>query len=106
MHDLLQNVDSNVVDIPCARQLYFSYHNHIPFCSVDGIMFVVDGGYCKLKVYNPRIGMDALQVFPISQVRTIYLHAIIYFTVDYNFYYDRLMPTSGPVGQAGQEQGE
>ena len=31
-------------------------------------MFVVDSGYCKLKVYNPRIGMDALQVFPISQV--------------------------------------
>lgn len=36
--------------------------------SVDGIMFVVDCGYCKLKVYNPRIGMDALQVYPISQV--------------------------------------
>lgn len=35
--------------------------------TVDGIMFVVDAGYCKLKVYNPRIGMDALQVFPISQ---------------------------------------
>ena len=31
-------------------------------------MFVIDGGFCKLKVYNPRIGMDALQVFPISQV--------------------------------------
>ena len=38
-------------------------------CLVDGIMFVVDAGYCKLKVYNPRIGMDALQVFPISQVK-------------------------------------
>ena len=36
--------------------------------TVDGIMFVVDSGYCKLKVYNPRIGMDALQVYPISQV--------------------------------------
>ncbi|KII72758.1 Pre-mRNA-splicing factor ATP-dependent RNA helicase PRP16 [Thelohanellus kitauei] len=35
--------------------------------TVDGIFFVVDSGYCKLKVYNPRIGMDALQVFPISQ---------------------------------------
>ena len=34
-------------------------------------MFVVDCGYCKLKVFNPRIGMDALQVFPVSQV---YLH--------------------------------
>ena len=37
--------------------------------AVDGIMFVIDSGYCKLKVYNPRIGMDALQVYPISQVQ-------------------------------------
>uniref|UniRef100_A0A0M3IKV3 RNA helicase n=1 Tax=Ascaris lumbricoides TaxID=6252 RepID=A0A0M3IKV3_ASCLU len=35
--------------------------------TVDGILFVIDPGYCKLKVFNPRIGMDALQVFPISQ---------------------------------------
>ena len=35
--------------------------------TVDGIMYVIDAGYCKLKVYNPRIGMDALQVFPVSQ---------------------------------------
>jgi pre-mRNA-splicing factor ATP-dependent RNA helicase DHX38/PRP16 len=35
--------------------------------TVDGIKYVVDSGYCKLKVFNPRIGMDALQVFPISQ---------------------------------------
>lgn len=38
---------------------------------VDGIMFVIDSGYCKLKVFNPKIGMDALQVFPISQVSDI-----------------------------------
>nr|XP_023024315.1 pre-mRNA-splicing factor ATP-dependent RNA helicase PRP16 isoform X1 [Leptinotarsa decemlineata] len=35
--------------------------------TVDGIIFVIDAGYCKLKVYNPRIGMDALQIYPISQ---------------------------------------
>jgi pre-mRNA-splicing factor ATP-dependent RNA helicase DHX38/PRP16 len=34
---------------------------------VDGIHYVVDGGYCKLKVYNPKVGMDALQITPISQ---------------------------------------
>jgi pre-mRNA-splicing factor ATP-dependent RNA helicase DHX38/PRP16 len=28
---------------------------------------VVDGGYSKLKVYNPKVGMDALQITPISQ---------------------------------------
>ncbi|KDN53494.1 P-loop containing nucleoside triphosphate hydrolase protein [Tilletiaria anomala UBC 951] len=35
--------------------------------TVDGIMFVVDAGYSKLKVYNPRVGMDSLQITPISQ---------------------------------------
>lgn len=30
--------------------------------TVDGILYVIDTGFCKLKVYNPRIGMDALQV--------------------------------------------
>ncbi|KAL7027917.1 hypothetical protein ACKWTF_005655 [Chironomus riparius] len=35
--------------------------------TVDGIKYVIDSGYCKLKVYNPRIGMDALQIYPISQ---------------------------------------
>ncbi|KAH0561871.1 pre-mRNA-splicing factor ATP-dependent RNA helicase PRP16 [Cotesia glomerata] len=35
--------------------------------TVDGIVFVVDSGYCKLKVYNPKIGMDALQVYPVSK---------------------------------------
>lgn len=36
-------------------------------CAVDGILYVVDAGYCKLKVYNSRVGMDALQITPISQ---------------------------------------
>eukprot|EP01059_Diplonema_ambulator_P033190 TRINITY_DN681_c1_g1_i2.p1 TRINITY_DN681_c1_g1~~TRINITY_DN681_c1_g1_i2.p1 ORF type:complete len:667 (+),score=249.44 TRINITY_DN681_c1_g1_i2:124-2124(+) len=35
--------------------------------TVDGIYFVIDSGFCKLKVFNPKTGMDALQVFPESQ---------------------------------------
>ena len=35
--------------------------------TVDGIKYVVDSGFCKLKVYNPRVGMDALQVTPVSR---------------------------------------
>lgn len=35
--------------------------------TVDGIYYVIDSGFAKLKVYNPRIGMDALQVYPESQ---------------------------------------
>ena len=35
--------------------------------TVDGILYVIDAGYSKLKVYNPKVGMDALQITPISQ---------------------------------------
>ncbi|KAH7316037.1 hypothetical protein KP509_21G075900 [Ceratopteris richardii] len=35
--------------------------------TVDGIFYVIDSGYGKFKVYNPRMGMDSLQVFPCSQ---------------------------------------
>ena len=35
--------------------------------TLDGVRYVVDTGFCKLKVYNPKIGMDALQITPISR---------------------------------------
>ncbi|CAN6667241.1 pre-mRNA-splicing factor ATP-dependent RNA helicase Prp16p [Trichomonascus vanleenenianus] len=35
--------------------------------TVDGIIYVVDSGYSKLKVYNPKMGMDSLQITPISR---------------------------------------
>ncbi|KAL4325885.1 hypothetical protein GQ457_11G011660 [Hibiscus cannabinus] len=35
--------------------------------TVDGIYYVIDTGYGKTKVYNPKMGMDALQVFPVSR---------------------------------------
>lgn len=35
--------------------------------TVDGIKYVIDSGFCKLKVYNPKIGMDALLVTPVSK---------------------------------------
>lgn len=35
--------------------------------TVDGIMYVVDSGFSKLKVYNPKMSMDTLQITPISQ---------------------------------------
>jgi len=35
--------------------------------TVDGIKYVIDSGFCKLKVYNPKIGMDSLNVTPVSR---------------------------------------
>eukprot|EP01060_Flectonema_neradi_P040826 TRINITY_DN9444_c0_g1_i1.p1 TRINITY_DN9444_c0_g1~~TRINITY_DN9444_c0_g1_i1.p1 ORF type:complete len:1050 (+),score=236.74 TRINITY_DN9444_c0_g1_i1:378-3152(+) len=35
--------------------------------TVDGVRYVIDTGFCKLKVFNPKTGMDTLQVFPESK---------------------------------------
>lgn len=35
--------------------------------TIDGIRYVIDSGFCKLKTYNPRLGMDALLLCPASQ---------------------------------------
>lgn len=35
--------------------------------TIDGIYYVVDSGFSKMKVYNPKLGMDNLEIAPISQ---------------------------------------
>ncbi|KAE8008444.1 hypothetical protein FH972_004955 [Carpinus fangiana] len=35
--------------------------------TIDGIKYVIDPGFCKMKSYNPRIGMESLLVAPISK---------------------------------------
>ena len=36
--------------------------------TIDGIIYVIDPGFCKQKSYNPRTGMESLIVTPISKV--------------------------------------
>ncbi|XP_062075959.1 pre-mRNA-splicing factor ATP-dependent RNA helicase DEAH1-like [Humulus lupulus] len=35
--------------------------------TIDGIKYVIDPGFCKLKSYNPRTGMESLLITPISK---------------------------------------
>jgi pre-mRNA-splicing factor ATP-dependent RNA helicase DHX38/PRP16 len=50
-----------------ARKVVVSTNIAETSLTVDGIIYVVDTGYNKMKVYNPKIGMDALQISPVSQ---------------------------------------
>lgn len=36
--------------------------------TIDGIIYVIDPGFCKQNSYNARTGMDSLVVTPISKV--------------------------------------
>ncbi|KAJ7530335.1 hypothetical protein O6H91_15G089800 [Diphasiastrum complanatum] len=35
--------------------------------TIDGIYYVVDPGFAKQKVYNPKLGLDSLVITPVSQ---------------------------------------
>ncbi|XP_058070322.1 pre-mRNA-splicing factor ATP-dependent RNA helicase DEAH1-like isoform X3 [Magnolia sinica] len=35
--------------------------------TIDGIRYVIDPGFCKMKSYNPRTGMESLLINPISK---------------------------------------
>ena len=35
--------------------------------TIDGIVYVIDPGYCKQNSYNARTGMESLTVTPISK---------------------------------------
>lgn len=35
--------------------------------TLEGVRFVIDSGYCKLKVFSPRVGLDTLILTPISR---------------------------------------
>lgn len=52
---------------PGARKCVIATNIAEASLTIDGIQYVVDPGFAKQKVYNPRLGMDSLVVAPISQ---------------------------------------
>lgn len=38
--------------------------------TINGIVYVIDPGFCKQKTYNPKTGMESLIVAPVSAVLT------------------------------------
>lgn len=52
---------------PFSHPRTLTTHHHPTFHTHNKKSYVVDPGFCKQKVFNPRMGMDALVVTPISQ---------------------------------------
>ncbi|KZT67534.1 P-loop containing nucleoside triphosphate hydrolase protein [Daedalea quercina L-15889] len=54
-------------DGPPGRKVVVSTNIAETSLTIDGIVYVVDPGFSKQKVYNPRIRVDSLLVSPISK---------------------------------------
>lgn len=52
---------------PAGRKVVVSTNIAETSLTIDGIVYVVDPGFSKQKVYNPRIRVESLLVSPISQ---------------------------------------
>ena len=54
-------------DAPPGRKVVVSTNIAETSLTIDGIVYVVDPGFSKQKVYNPRIRVESLLVSPISK---------------------------------------
>lgn len=52
---------------PGARKCIIATNIAEASLTIDGIFYVVDPGFAKVKLFNPKLGMDSLVVSPISQ---------------------------------------
>jgi pre-mRNA-splicing factor ATP-dependent RNA helicase DHX16 len=52
---------------PNSRKVVLATNIAETSLTIDGILFVIDPGYCKQNSFNPRTGMESLVVVPISK---------------------------------------
>ncbi|CAI8056651.1 Pre-mRNA-splicing factor ATP-dependent RNA helicase DHX16 [Geodia barretti] len=52
---------------PGARKVVLATNIAETSLTIDGIIYVIDPGFCKQKSYNPRTGMESLVVVPCSK---------------------------------------
>ncbi|KAJ8039315.1 Pre-mRNA-splicing factor ATP-dependent RNA helicase DHX16 [Holothuria leucospilota] len=62
---------------PGARKVVLATNIAETSLTIDGIIYVIDPGFCKQKSYNARTGMESLVVTPISKIQRTNLGNVV-----------------------------
>lgn len=74
---------------PGSRKVVIATNIAETSLTIDGIFYVVDPGFVKQKIYNPKSGMDSLVVTPISQVSSFTNRSLRFVSLPTVMYYRR-----------------
>lgn len=67
--NLSSNLQSKIFNNSNNRKCIVSTNIAETSLTLKGIKFVIDSGLMKLKVFNPKLNMDSLQIVPISKAQ-------------------------------------
>ena len=70
-----EGVNSRLLQVVVSPQVVLATNIAETSLTIDGIIYVIDPGFCKMNSYNPRTGMESLVVVPCSRVGVVYTDA-------------------------------
>ncbi|CAA6659157.1 unnamed protein product [Spirodela intermedia] len=65
--EILKHRTRGLANARRARKVVLATNIAETSLTIDGIKYVIDPGFCKIKSYNPRTGMESLLINPISK---------------------------------------
>jgi pre-mRNA-splicing factor ATP-dependent RNA helicase DHX15/PRP43 len=64
-------VATNIAETSMVEKINFTLYIYILLQTIEGVVYVIDPGYCKRKEFDPKRRIESLLIRPITQASAI-----------------------------------